>query len=70
MLDKVNRKTAVDVLRAIDNAIEKGFLPAAPKEDGCAWCDFAQVCGPHEEIRVSRKDQKPLERLVTIREML
>jgi ATP-dependent helicase/DNAse subunit B len=70
VMDKVSRKAAIDVLRAIDEAIGKGFLPAAPKEHGCDWCDFVQVCGPYEEIRVSRKDQKPLERLVTIREML
>jgi RecB family exonuclease len=69
VMDKVSRKAAIDVLRAIDEAIERGFLPAAPKKDACGWCDFAQVCGPYEEIRVSRKDQKQLEQLVTIREM-
>jgi len=69
VMDTASRKAAIDVLRAIDEAIGKGFLPAAPKEHGCDWCDFAQVCGPNEEIRVSRKDQKLLERLVTIREM-
>jgi len=69
-MDKASRQAAIAVLRAIDEAIGKGFLPAAPKEHGCDWCDFAQVCGPYEEIRVSRKDQKLLERLVTIRKML
>lgn len=70
VMDKVSRRAAIDVLRVIDDAIARGALPAAPKEDGCAWCDFAQVCGPYEEIRVSRKDPKPLEQLVRIREML
>jgi hypothetical protein len=70
IMDKVSRKAALDVLLTIDKAIERGFLPAAPREDACAWCDFAQVCGPYEEIRVSHKDQKLLGQLVTIREML
>jgi ATP-dependent helicase/nuclease subunit B len=55
VMDKASRKAAIDVLRGIDAAIGKGFLPAAPEEDGCDWCDFAQVCGPYEEIRVGRK---------------
>jgi ATP-dependent helicase/nuclease subunit B len=69
VIDKVSRQAANDVLRMIDEAIGKGFLPAAPLEKGCTWCDFAQVCGPYEEIRVCRKDPAQLAQLVTIREM-
>jgi len=69
VMDAISRQAALHVLRTIDDAISKGFLPAAPKEDGCKWCDFVQVCGPHEGVRVSRKDQRVLNQLVNIREM-
>jgi ATP-dependent helicase/nuclease subunit B len=69
VVEEASRHAAIEVLRAIDNAIGKGFLPAAPKKDGCSWCDFTQVCGPNEEIHVSHKDQRPLDQLVSIREM-
>jgi len=67
-MDQYSRQVAINVLRTIDEAINTGFLPAAPKKDGCKWCDFLQVCGPHEEIRVSRKDQKLLNPLLLLRE--
>ena len=69
VMDKFSRQSAIHVLRTIDGAIASGFLPAAPKEDGCKWCDFLQVCGPYEELRASRKDQNVLEQLVNIRGM-
>jgi ATP-dependent helicase/nuclease subunit B len=69
VMDAISRNAAINVLETIDRAIEKGFLPAAPKEEGCKWCDFAQVCGPYEEIRVAKKDERPLSELVQLREM-
>src|SRR5262249_25552275 len=68
-IDAYSRKVAQDLLGTINSAIVNGFLPAAPKQDGCKWCDFSSICGPHEEIRVSRKDQSSLEALVAIREI-
>lgn len=56
-----------DVLGTIDAAVERGFLPAAPKPGGCTWCDYTLVCGPEAERRVAHKDQAPLERLVRLR---
>ena len=47
-------------IASIDGAIEAGFLPAAPRKDACAFCDYRLVCGPYEERRVKRK---PLDRL-------
>lgn len=70
VLDEASRKAAIQVLKIIDGAIAAGFLPSAPKEGACKWCDFTQVCGPYEELRVGRKDQKMLDQLVKIREML
>jgi len=63
------RRSGSEVLEIIDQAIEKGFLPPAPKEHACRWCDFLAVCGPYEEIRVARKDPTPLADLRRLREM-
>jgi ATP-dependent helicase/nuclease subunit B len=61
------RRAGVEALEIIDRAIELGFLAAAPNERACAWCDFRPVCGPHEEIRVSRKSEDPLRDLIELR---
>lgn len=63
------RGCSSEVLHIINHAIEEGFLPPAPKERACRWCDFRAVCGPYEEIRVTRKDQKPLAAIFHLREM-
>jgi len=51
------------VLIAIRQALADGFLPAAPEEGGCNWCDFLAVCGSFEETRTSAK---PSDRLVQL----
>ena len=61
------RRAGVEALEIIDRAIEVGFLAAAPHERACAWCDFRPVCGPHEELRVSRKSDDPLRDLIELR---
>lgn len=66
-MNALSRETALQVLRTVDGAIASGFLPSAPKEGGCTWCDFSAVCGPYEELRASRKDPAPLGPLVTLR---
>ena len=51
-------------------ALAEGFLPAAPADRECEWCDYRRVCGPYEERRV--KDVKPKGRLgalMRLREM-
>lgn len=56
-------------LRTIDSAIEKGFLPAAPREDACKQCEYRSVCGPYEEERIRLKpaaDIRPLTELRNI----
>ncbi len=37
-----------------------GFLPAAPAERACTWCDFRSICGPDEARHVARKAADPL----------
>ena len=61
------RTAVLEVLDTIDEAVTTGRLPAAPREGACAWCDYLLVCGPYEELRVSRKRREPLERLDRIR---
>jgi CRISPR/Cas system-associated exonuclease Cas4 (RecB family) len=61
------RRAGVEALEIIDRAIELGFLAAAPNERACAWCDFRPVCGPHEELRMSRKSAAPLRDLIELR---
>ncbi|HVA79748.1 MAG TPA: PD-(D/E)XK nuclease family protein [Candidatus Binataceae bacterium] len=51
-------------------ALAEGFLPAAPADRECEWCDYRRVCGPYEERRV--KDVKPkgrLDALMRLRKM-
>ena len=61
------RRAGVEALEIIDRAIECGFLAPAPNERACAWCDFRPVCGPHEELRITRKSPDPLRDLIELR---
>ncbi len=61
------RRSGVEALEIVDRAIELGFLAAAPNQRACAWCDFRPVCGPHEELRITRKQQDPLRDLIELR---
>jgi len=63
---KLNLK---QVLVTIDEAIEKGFLPAAPKDGACAICDYQAVCGPYEERRAKMKPVQNLGPLKAVREL-
>jgi ATP-dependent helicase/nuclease subunit B len=59
--------------QTISQAVEKGFLPAAPRKNDryseCDRCDYLPVCGPGELLRVSRKPQEALEPLQTLRKL-
>ncbi len=66
MSDEARDKIRV-VLKAAQRAIEKGFLPAAPRERACRYCDFRPVCGPYEELRASTKIRTPLTLLDEVR---
>jgi CRISPR/Cas system-associated exonuclease Cas4 (RecB family) len=63
------RGQGLQVLTIVDRSIEQGFLPAAPDEDACRWCDFRAVCGPREEDRVERKAKERLADLIALRSM-
>lgn len=66
-INENTRASGLEALEIIDRAIELGFLPAAPDDGACAWCDFRAVCGPHEEQRISRKSPEKLGDLRSLR---
>jgi hypothetical protein len=68
-LNEYTRTQGLSVLAIVDRAIETGFLPAAPADKACAWCDFHSVCGPREEERVKRKKADRLADLTALRAM-
>jgi ATP-dependent helicase/nuclease subunit B len=68
-LNDANRGAGLEALEIVDRAIELGFLPAAPADRACVWCDFRVVCGPHEEQRVKIKSADKLGDLASLRDM-
>ncbi len=66
-LDVDSRAAARSVIEQVEAAVREGFLPAAPAEKACQWCDYRVVCGPYEEHRVSRKSPRALEPLTRLR---
>jgi ATP-dependent helicase/nuclease subunit B len=69
LLDQSARKAALAVAETIRDAIGRPFLPAAPADRQCEWCDYRAVCGPDEERRTARKPKENLEPLLTLRGM-
>jgi CRISPR/Cas system-associated exonuclease Cas4 (RecB family) len=67
-INDANRRIGLEALEIIDRAIELGFLPAAPAERACTWCDFRPVCGPDEPRRVANKPPEKLGDLEALRE--
>jgi CRISPR/Cas system-associated exonuclease Cas4 (RecB family) len=61
------RRLGIEVLEIIDRAVQAGFLPAAPDERACTWCDFRAVCGPAAPSRANRKAPTPLADLFELR---
>ena len=68
-INDANRHAGIEAMEIVDRAIELGFLPAAPGNRSCAWCDFRVVCGPHEEQRVRMKSADRLGDLQALRGM-
>ena len=68
-LDDAARKTAATLADTIGSAIGRSFLPAAPGEGECEWCDYRAACGPYEELRTGRKRKAPIQPLLALREL-
>jgi ATP-dependent helicase/nuclease subunit B len=69
VLSDANRRAGLEALEIIDRAVELGFLPPAPAERACAWCDFRPVCGPDEPVHVRRKPADSISDLTSLRRM-
>jgi len=63
------RRAARDFVAIIKESLEAGFLPAAPDDRECDWCDYKRVCGPYEERRSKIKPSARLKSLKKLREM-
>ena len=57
------------VAEAVRLALERGFLPAAPAEGACRYCDYVVVCGRREERRMKLKGKRALKELLELREL-
>ena len=68
-LTDANRRAGLEALEIIDRAIELGFLPPAPAERACTWCDFRPVCGPDEPLHLRRKPAETIADLTSLRGM-
>ena len=66
-LDAEAREAARVVAVALDAALSRPFLPAAPAKGACQFCDYRVVCGPYEELRTSQKPAGELESLAAVR---
>lgn len=66
-LDDSAREAARLAADTIGSALVQGFLPAAPIDGACRYCDYQRVCGPHEEARTRRKKREPLVQLLALR---
>jgi ATP-dependent helicase/nuclease subunit B len=62
-------KAARDFVAIVKESLETGFLPAAPGDRECDWCDYKRVCGPYEERRSRIKPKARLNSLTRLREM-
>jgi ATP-dependent helicase/nuclease subunit B len=68
-LDEFNLQMVTAVLTTIRQGLADAFLPAAPEEGACGWCDFLAVCGVDEERRTRNKPGDRLVQLKRIREL-
>jgi ATP-dependent helicase/nuclease subunit B len=73
-LDDTARDAIARLADILRDTLEQGFMPAAPDEGECRYCDYRPVCGPYEETRVQRKNEadrakQRLNDLVELRKM-
>lgn len=67
-LDAIARDEAKIIADTVGDALTRGFLPAAPADGECQWCDYRTVCGPYEQERTKANKGKPaIPKLVELR---
>lgn len=68
----ISRLSAIDeaakllyqALHRLQEGMRAGHLPAHPKPDGCRYCDYTAVCGPHAQLRGAAKGLSPATEVV------
>jgi CRISPR/Cas system-associated exonuclease Cas4 (RecB family) len=68
-LDDRARAAFGTVASTVDGALREGFLPRAPGEYGCRYCDFQAICGEGAEQIAANKRQERLVPLQTLRRL-
>lgn len=68
-LDDAARTAFGTVARTVDGALRDGFLPRAPGEYGCRYCDFQTICGEGAEQIAAHKRQERLVPLQALRRL-
>jgi CRISPR/Cas system-associated exonuclease Cas4 (RecB family) len=68
-LDRITRESIKTVATTLGEAVRQGFLPAAPDEGECTWCDYLDVCDSSAERRAARKPADRIAPLVHLRGM-
>jgi RecB family exonuclease len=68
-LDAAAREAAREFIDILARALADGFLPAAPNDRECAFCDYRRICGPYEEQRWRIKPEQRLADLKRLRAM-
>ncbi len=66
-LDDRARDAARVLATTLADHFARGFFPAAPDRDACAYCDYRPICGPYEELRLRGKRHQELVQLRTLR---
>jgi hypothetical protein len=66
LLHEHSRLVARELADELDKMIVPGFLPAAPAPETCERCPYLTVCGPYEELRVSKGKRADLKRLLPL----
>ncbi len=66
-LDDAARRAVGRIASLLDRSIERAFLPRAPREEACQYCDYLAICGPHVKALAGRKEPAPIEALVALR---
>ncbi|MEJ7607119.1 MAG: PD-(D/E)XK nuclease family protein [Bryobacteraceae bacterium] len=68
-VDPMASQRLAQVLQTIDDSLYQGWLPAAPRKEGCKHCEYLPVCGPYEEERIGVKSQVELRELKKLRSL-
>ncbi|MFL5290291.1 MAG: PD-(D/E)XK nuclease family protein [Myxococcales bacterium] len=68
-LDRITRDSVKELARTLGEAVQQGFLPAAPAERECTYCDYLAVCGSSVERQTERKPRDRIASLVKLRGM-